>query len=193
MGYQDIKPGRYKAKAKAGQFTESAEKKTPCVAILCEIDMEHGTEQMWWQGWLSLKESKDGKTSLERTFEALTVIGYDEEKGHLPDGSIPESHFFGNEFDVTIENEPYESPAGSGNFKDSMKIKWINKPGSQKFAALQPQEVQNVLAGIDVRKAMMAARGATGNKRPTATGAAPKAPPAQPGPPPVPEGEEIPF
>ena len=156
--------------------------------------MEHGPEQLWWQGWLTATVGKDQKTSLQRTMEALVVIGYNEDKGHLKDGSIPEDHFYpGTEFDVTIEDEPYESPVGSGQFKSSMKIKWINRPGGQQFAALEPQEVQNVLAGIDVRKAMLAARGSMNVKKPSAAAAAPAAPPTQNGPPPMPEGEEIPF
>jgi hypothetical protein len=163
MGYQDIKPGKYLAKAIQGQISKSKEKGTPGVAILFEFLVNEQPEKLWWTGWLTTTLGKDGKTPLERTMEVLAFAGYDESKGYLADGSIPSAHFLpGYEVEVTIEDEPYTN--AQGETKSSMKIKWVNRPGGGQFAALQAGEVQNVLAGVDLRKEMMVARQKLGLK-----------------------------
>lgn len=157
MAYADIRPGRYVARAKGGQFTKSKDKGTPCAAILCEFDIAEGkTEQLWWTGWLS-------PAAIENTCKTLATIGYDDKKGMLPDGSIPENFFEpGKEFEITVEEEPYINK--NGEEKKAIKIKWINPLGGGQFGALEPQEVKNLMAGIDIRKEMMVARQKLGLK-----------------------------
>ena len=177
MGYADIKPGKYEAVAIAGQFTQSAEKKTPCVAILFEFDCNGNTEQLWWTGWLS-------PAAMERTIENLTVIGYDEEKGHLADGSIPAAHFSGNKVEIVIDEEHYTAKDGSP--KTSMKIKYVNKiGGNSPFGVQNPNEIKAMLANVNLKAQIKAARAKLGLKTENK--------PAMPEPPKVDLNENVPF
>ena len=175
--YKDIKPGKYEAVAIGGQFTQSSEKKTPCVAVLFEFECEGNTEQLWWTGWLS-------PAAIERTIETLANIGYDEEKGHLSDGSIPAAHFSGNKVQIVIDEEHYTAKDGSP--KTSMKIKYVNKlGGSSPFGGSQdPNQIKSMLASVNLKAQMKAARAKLGLKN---------APDKGPQPPKFDTTEEIPF
>jgi len=163
-----INPGKYKGVAIAGHFTKSKEKGTPCVAILFQFD---GDKQLWYQGWLT-------PASLERTIEMLVNIGYQEDKGHLPDGSIPEAHFTKTEVELVVANEEYTSH--SGETKTSTKIKYVNKINSG-FSS-NPADVKAALAGVDIKAQMRAARAKLGLKVDNT-----------PKPPKPPENDSIPF
>lgn len=208
MAYQDIKPGQYIAKPIQGQFAKSKEKGTPCIGILFEFERgrdENGlplTEKMWWTGWLTATVGKDGKTPLERSMEVLALCGFDENKGHDANGTVPKEHFDPKaEVQITIEPEPYV--AKDGTAKTTMKIKWVNRVGGGQFGAVDPQEMKNILAGVNLKAEMAAAKAKLGIKTPPAPrnfapGASNPAPAAQQKPsdgepPAFNADEEIPF
>jgi hypothetical protein len=164
MGYKDIKPGKYIAKPIAGKIGNSAEKGTPGFAVKFEFDRGDGNkEQLAWTGWLTMTEGKDGKTPMERTMETLALCGYDETKGNLPDGSVPQDYFDSKaEVEIVVEIEKYT--AKDGTEKEAPRIKWVNKPGGSGFGLSDTQSVSNTLAGIDIKKEMMVARQKLGLK-----------------------------
>ena len=151
--YKDIKPGKYTAVAVQGQFTKSKEKGTPCVAVLFEFKCNGETEKLWWTGWLS-------PAAIERTIETLANVGYLEDKGHLQDGSIPESHFAKTEVQIVIDEEKYTNQ--NGEEKSSMKIKYVNKINNG--FDVDPNDVKAMMSGIDIKAQMKAARAKLGLK-----------------------------
>lgn len=185
MAYADIKPGKYIARPVQGLFTESPEKKTPCVAVEFQFEIDtlagKSTETLWWQGWFSEK-------SLERTMEALVVMGFLEDAPRNADQSFGNTNFIpGSEVQITIENEPYTDKNGAP--KDSMKIKWVNKVGGSQFAVMDSAAAAAMVKSIDLKTQMAAARAALGLKKPATPAANPRVKNYAPGA----DNSEIPF
>lgn len=172
MAYKDIRPGKYKARAVKGAIIESAQKQTPGVTVCFEFELPAvgptqpaSLEQLWWTGWLT-------ENTLERTVDSLAIAGYEEVKGHLPDGTIPESHFTPGTFvEIDVQNEPYEKEEnGVMVKKDSMKIKWVNKLGGSQFGTMKPEAMKSLMSSIDMKKQMAAARLRLGMNAPAGNG-----------------------
>ena len=160
MSLAEVKAGTYKARAVAGKFGNSGTKGTPGVAVQFEFDRGDGKlERIVWNGWLTEK-------TMERTLESLAIAGYDENKGNLPDGSIPQDYFDHKaEVELVLDHEDYVAKDGSN--KTALKVKWVNRPGGANFGLTSTESVTNALAGIDIKREMMVARQKLGLKNPS--------------------------
>lgn len=148
MAYTDIKPGKYPAKAVSGYKGVSKNKGTPFIEVTFEFENEPGEkETIKWTGYLTEKTT-------ERTYEALAIAGWNGEFDS--NNSIPVNYFdkSANPM-ITIVEEDYTDR--DGNPKTSMKVAWVNQPGTSRYEA-EPDVVKSAFAGMDFKAKLAAAR-----------------------------------
>lgn len=146
-----IIPGKYQAKPISGKFSQSNEKKTPCIAIHLEFeDKNKAIHILPWVGWLS-------PAAIERTCETLAIMGFDDSKGNDADGNVNAGSFdpFAT-VEITVEDEHFTTKDGAQKTKSV--IKWVNKQGGSQFVTLAPQEISNMLASVNIKGQMAAAK-----------------------------------
>jgi hypothetical protein len=165
MGWKDIKPGKYLAKATRIRMGESSQKGTPFIEV--EFKLNDIDEHVRWKGYLSEK-------TLERTMEVLAFLEYNDDDLFRP-GCINQ----GKDAQLVIELEPEIKDAT----KEYPKVQWVNDPAKEvKFEGLDPAQMKAKLGGINLKAEMMAARQRLGlktpvkNMAPQATAAKPNVP-----------------
>lgn len=108
-----IPEGKYRAKGREGQLSQSANKGTPCVQVVLEIteEGEHTGERMRWDGWLT-------DNTAQRTLESLRHLGWEtDDLGDL-------SGITTNEVQIVVEHEWNEEKQ-----KSYPRVKWLNRLG----------------------------------------------------------------
>lgn len=181
MGIKDVQNGKYRGKVVRGAFGKVGEKETPAVAILFSFNRGNDAngqpqmEQMWWKGFLT-------ENAIERTLETLATLGYDENKGHLPDMTIPLEYFDQNvEVELVINKKPRvdfhtKQPVMDKDGKQIIdtQIDFVNRLGGSVFGGQEPAEIKNMLASLNLKQQMMVARQKLGIKAKPAAASAVK-------------------
>ena len=161
MAFKDIKPGTYRAKAIGGGFFKSDNAGTPGVKLTMSFNHEGSEETITWTGWLRGKTEESTEKVMTRTTDSLNLVGWNGQ--HNPDGLIPAENFDGSEVEIVIEEESYMGSDGTP--KVSKKASWINKIGGSSFTGSAPSEISSMMAGLDLKKQMMASKARLGMKQ----------------------------
>lgn len=142
-----MKPGKYRAKALEGTFTESEQKKTPMVAV--RFELIETKETIWHMMYLTEKTK-------ERTFDTLYgTLGMNDAPLIQRDNGewFDQTHLADKEVELVLEEEEYEG-------KKRIRVQWVNEiGGGMKFAGVP---VTKVLGGMDLRAEAAAARARKG-------------------------------
>lgn len=200
MGLKDIKAGKYLGKISSLQHPSGAEvtgkvvvskKGTQGIQIVFQFDRGDGvTEKLMWTGWL-------GQDSMERTFETLARLGFNDNTTILETQSqngppVREQYLLTRDFvnsqDVELVIELETAMASDGitpkldpNTQQPLvypRIQWVNDPnGGGKFGFLKSEQGAQ-LTGINLKQEMMIARQKLGMKSGANASGQPQAKPA---------------
>ncbi len=165
MSYKDIQPGKYKAHALGGVWTQVGKNATPCVSVNFEFESSPGVkEKIAHQMYLTQTVLKDGSTVMEKTMDTLIgTLGYNESKPLIQDshGNPVFDYTFlaDKEVEIVIELEPdQENP-----HKMYPRVRWVNEPNQSRFVGFP---VEKVLGNINLKSAAAAARARMGTAQP---------------------------
>ncbi len=128
MSYKDIQPGKYRARALGGVWTNVGKNATPCVSVNFEFESSPGVkEKISHQLFLTQTVLKDGGTVMEKTMDTLIgTLGYNEAKPLIKDfhGNPVFDHTFlaDKEVEIVIELEAdRDDPSSRGEAPPSQR------------------------------------------------------------------------
>ncbi len=125
----ELLQGKFMAAATSYDFGTSS-KGTPGCAVLFEITTgEHAGKTVPWSSWFS-------DATAARTIESLQHMGW---KGDDPQAVVVSD--LPNEVEIVVEIETFTTD--QGREIDTSKVKWVNKAGGVKLAAMGAGDAQS--------------------------------------------------
>lgn len=139
--------GTHVARPCTGTLSTFGKNNTPCVAVELVLVDDPNVGDIWI-GWLGDKIGKDGKSTTERTVEALRRCGW--ESDDLSDIAFPASA----QVEIVVGDEEWEKD--NGDVQTTRKIQFINEIGG---GVMRPAAMDKSAAKKLAEKLMTKVRG----------------------------------